>query len=97
MFVHKKAYDYYVIGFCYINGSRYDSQFKAMLLEREPQVVHCLTEKMLAYATGRLLEAGDRGEVDQIVSTERRRKPTTRSGPLDRPERALLEKIDPLI
>ena len=43
-------------------------EFKAMLLEREPQVVHCLTEKMLAYATGRLLEADDRGEVNRIVS-----------------------------
>jgi hypothetical protein len=43
-------------------------EFKAMLLEREPQVVHCLTEKMLTYATGRLLEAGDRGEVDRIIS-----------------------------
>jgi transcriptional regulator of NAD metabolism len=39
-----------------------------MLLEREPQVVHCLTEKMLTYATGRLLEVGDRGEVNRIVS-----------------------------
>ena len=42
-------------------------EFKAMLLEREPQVVHCLAEKMLTYATGRLVEAGDRGEVDRIV------------------------------
>lgn len=43
-------------------------EFKAMLMEREPQVAHCLTEKMLTYATGRLLEAGDRGEVDRIVA-----------------------------
>ena len=42
--------------------------FKAMLLERESQVAHCLTEKMLTYATGRLLEAGDRGEIDQITA-----------------------------
>jgi hypothetical protein len=42
-------------------------EFKAMLLERESQVAHCLTEKMLTYATGRLLEAGDRGEIDQIT------------------------------
>ena len=39
-----------------------------MLLERESQVAHCLTEKMLTYATGRLLEAGDRGEIDLITS-----------------------------
>lgn len=43
-------------------------EFKAMLLAREPQVVRCLAEKMLAYATGRLLEAGDRGEVDRLVA-----------------------------
>jgi hypothetical protein len=44
------------------------TEYKTMLLEREPQVVHCLTEKMLTYATGRLLEVGDRGEVNRIVS-----------------------------
>ncbi len=43
-------------------------EFKAMLLERESQVAHCLTEKMLIYATGRLLEAGDRGEIDRITA-----------------------------
>ena len=37
-----------------------------MLVEREPQIVKCLTEKMLTYATGRMLESGDRGEVNQI-------------------------------
>ncbi len=42
-------------------------EFKIMLLEREPQVVRCLAEKMLTYATGRLLEAGGRSEVDRIV------------------------------
>ncbi|MEE2642238.1 MAG: DUF1592 domain-containing protein [Planctomycetota bacterium] len=41
--------------------------FKNFLLEREDQVVRCLTEKMLTYASGRLLEAADRGEVDRIV------------------------------
>lgn len=44
------------------------ADFKAMLLERESQVAHCLTEKMLTYATGRLLEASDRGEIDKIVA-----------------------------
>ena len=44
------------------------AEFKAMLLDRESQVAHCLTEKMLTYATGRLLEAGDRGEVNRIVA-----------------------------
>jgi hypothetical protein len=43
-------------------------EFKTMLMERESQVAHCLTEKMLTYATGRLLEAGDRGEIDQITA-----------------------------
>ena len=44
------------------------AEFKAMLLERESQVAHCLTEKMLTYATGRLLEVGDRGEIDRITA-----------------------------
>ena len=43
------------------------TDYKSMLLERESQVVRCLTEKMLTYATGRVVEAGDRGEVDRIV------------------------------
>jgi len=43
-------------------------EFKAMLMERESQVARCLTEKMLTYATGRLLEAGDRGETNRITS-----------------------------
>ena len=43
-------------------------EFKAMLLERELQVVRCLTEKLLTYATGRLMESADRGEVDRIVN-----------------------------
>ena len=38
-----------------------------MLLEREKQVARCLTKKMLTYATGRLLESGDRGETDRII------------------------------
>ena len=42
--------------------------FKAMLMEREPQVARCLTEKMLTYATGRQLEAGDRGEINRIAA-----------------------------
>ena len=44
------------------------TEFKAMLLEREPQVVRCLAEKLLTYATGRLLEPGDRGEIDRLVT-----------------------------
>ena len=36
-------------------------EFKKMLLDRQPLVVRCLTEKMLTYATGRKLEAIDRG------------------------------------
>jgi hypothetical protein len=43
-------------------------EFKKMLMQRKLLVVRCLTEKMLTYATGRQLEAVDRGEVDRIVS-----------------------------
>ena len=41
--------------------------FKKMLLRREEDVMRCLAEKMLAYASGRVLEVTDRGEVDRIV------------------------------
>lgn len=41
--------------------------FKKMLKDRKPLVVRCLTEKMLTYATGRKLEAIDRGEVNRIT------------------------------
>jgi hypothetical protein len=42
-------------------------EFKKMLLERKDLVTRCLTNKMLTYATGRKLEASDRGEVDLIT------------------------------
>ncbi|MDA7865986.1 DUF1585 domain-containing protein, partial [Akkermansiaceae bacterium] len=41
--------------------------FKKMLKEREPRIVQCLTEKMLTHATGRRLEATDRGEINRII------------------------------
>jgi hypothetical protein len=43
-------------------------EFKQMLKERESLIVRCLTEKMLIYATGRKLEATDRGKVNRIVN-----------------------------
>ncbi|MEM7393079.1 MAG: DUF1592 domain-containing protein [Verrucomicrobiota bacterium] len=42
-------------------------EFKQMLMERKHLVARCLTQKMLTYATGRHLEAMDRGDVDRIV------------------------------
>lgn len=42
-------------------------EFKQLLLDRQEQVARCLTEKMLAYSTGRVLESTDRGEVEAIV------------------------------
>ena len=42
-------------------------EFKEMLLERKELVIRCLANKMLTYATGRQLEAADRGEVDRIL------------------------------
>ena len=47
--------------------------FKKMLMERKELVVRCLTQKMLTYATGRKLEAVDRGEVDRITAELARR------------------------
>ena len=43
-------------------------EFKKMLKDRKLLIVRNLTGKMLTYATGRKLEATDRGEVNQIVS-----------------------------
>lgn len=42
--------------------------FKQLLLTREDDITRCLTEKLLSYASGRILEPLDRGEVDRIVS-----------------------------
>ena len=38
-----------------------------MLLSREHDVTRCLTEKLLTYSSGRVLEPVDRGEVNRIV------------------------------
>jgi len=42
-------------------------EFKQMLLTREDEVTRCLTEKLMSYSSGRLMEPLDRGEVDRIV------------------------------
>ena len=42
-------------------------EFKKMLFERKDLVTRCLTTKMLTYATGRKLEATDRGEIEKIL------------------------------
>lgn len=40
---------------------------KEILLQREEQFAHCLTEKLLMYATGRTMSAADRPHIDQIL------------------------------
>lgn len=52
-----------------IGGRQLDdiAALKKWLLERESLVTHNLTDKLLTYATGRLMEPTDRGEVDHIV------------------------------
>jgi hypothetical protein len=52
-----------------IGGRKLDDiqALKRWLLEREPLITHNLTEKLLTYSTGRLMEPADRGEVDVIV------------------------------
>jgi len=52
------------------DGQKFDGivSFKKILMEKKDQFAHCLTEKMLTYATGRTLEATDRPEVDRIVN-----------------------------
>ena len=42
--------------------------FKTMLLTREKDITRCLTQKLLAYSSGRVLEPIDRGEVERIVT-----------------------------
>ena len=37
-------------------------------MTRQQDVVRCLTEKLLTYASGRMLEPIDRGEVNRIVA-----------------------------
>lgn len=47
---------------------------KQLLLTREQDVARCLTQKLLAYASGRVLEPTDRGEVDRIVEAIRKQQ-----------------------
>ena len=41
-------------------------EFKQMLKKREELIVRCIIKKMLTYATGRLMEATDRGDIDKL-------------------------------
>jgi hypothetical protein len=41
--------------------------FKTLLAARQDQFTRCLTEKLLAYSTGRVLELADRSHVNRIV------------------------------
>jgi hypothetical protein len=52
-----------------VSGQKLDDivAFKKMLLSREQDVTRCLTEKLLTYSSGRVLEPVDRGEVNRIV------------------------------
>ena len=47
--------------------------FRRMLLEREDEVTRSLCEKLLTYGTGRLMEPGDRGEIDSLVARLKKR------------------------
>jgi len=44
------------------------SELRKILLKREDQITRNLAERLLAYASGRMVERVDRGEVDRIVS-----------------------------
>lgn len=52
-----------------IGGRKLDdiAALKKWLMERESLITHNLADKLLTYATGRLMEPADRGEVDRIV------------------------------
>lgn len=51
------------------DGTHFETlaEFKKILMGKKDQFAHCLTEKMLTYATGRTLESTDRPEIDRIV------------------------------
>jgi hypothetical protein len=49
-------------------------EYKQMLLGRETLVTRCLTKKLLSYASGRLMESADRGEIDRIVGQLKAKK-----------------------
>lgn len=53
------------------DGSRFSDirDFKKLLLQNEPQVLKCLTEKLLIYSLGRPLGFSDRPAVKEIVQT----------------------------
>ncbi|MFO0906429.1 MAG: DUF1592 domain-containing protein [Pirellulales bacterium] len=44
------------------------AQFKRRLLERPEPVVRCMTEKLVAYATGHPVDIADREEIDRILA-----------------------------
>lgn len=52
------------------NGQQIDDivAFKTMLMSRQHDLARSLTEKLLTYASGRMPEPTDRGEVNRIVS-----------------------------
>ena len=51
------------------SGEKFEdiTQLKGILKARKDQFAHCLTEKMLTYATGRVMTHYDRSAVDEIV------------------------------
>jgi len=44
------------------------SEFRKLLADREDQLTHCLTGKLMTYALGRQIEIGDRPAIDQVLS-----------------------------
>ena len=58
------------------NGQKLEDivAFKKMLLSREQDVTRCLTEKLLTYSSGRVLEPIDRGEINRIVKELKAKK-----------------------
>ena len=49
------------------------AEFKEVLLSRQPQIARALTNKLLALATGRHMEPGDRREIDSILAKLKKR------------------------
>lgn len=51
------------------DGTRYDGivAFRAAMLDRTPQIARSFATKLLAYASGRRMEPGDRPHIDALV------------------------------
>lgn len=63
------------------NGRTFDdfSEFKQALLEQQDRFFRSLAEKLITYALGRTVEAGDRATIDTVIAAMNTHKPSLRT------------------